>query len=124
MQPWRQPLLELLKARTFSFGRFTLASGKESSYYINSKKVLFHSQSVALLGEALWGPTKRPEHPGGRRSGGRAHPDGRRRGAEPITSTAGPPWRASSSASRPKDHGSKERIEGVLPAGARGDRGR
>src|SRR6266849_1107821 len=57
-QSSRQRLLELFRNRAFSFGRFTLASGKESTYYINSKKVLFHSETVALLGEALWELTK------------------------------------------------------------------
>ena len=52
--PSRRRLLELFKARAVSFGHFTLASGKESTYYINSKKALFHSEAVALLGEALF----------------------------------------------------------------------
>src|SRR5437588_793844 len=54
----RRRLLELFKARAFSFGRFTLASGKESTYYINSKKALFNSEAVALLGEVLWEATR------------------------------------------------------------------
>jgi orotate phosphoribosyltransferase len=54
----RARLLELFKARAVSFGRFTLASGKESSYYINSKKALFHSEAVWLLGDMLWELTK------------------------------------------------------------------
>ena len=48
----RARLLELFKARAVSFGRFTLASGKESTYYINSKKVLFnavHSLRIASI---------------------------------------------------------------------------
>ena len=58
MPPSRQRLLELFRSRAFSFGRFTLASGKESTYYVNSKKALFYSEAVALLGEALWEETK------------------------------------------------------------------
>src|SRR6516225_9328601 len=54
----RARLLELFKARAFSFGRFTLASGKESTYYINSKKALFNSEAVWLLGDVLWDLTK------------------------------------------------------------------
>ena len=50
----RTRLLELVRTRAFSFGDFTLASGKKSTYYINSKKILFHSESVSLIGEALW----------------------------------------------------------------------
>jgi orotate phosphoribosyltransferase len=58
LDPVRQRLLELFKARAFSFGRFTLASGKESTYYVNSKKALFHSETVALLGDVLWEMTR------------------------------------------------------------------
>jgi orotate phosphoribosyltransferase len=54
----RARLLEIFKARAFSFGHFTLASGKESSYYINSKKALFNSEAVWLLGDVLWDLTK------------------------------------------------------------------
>src|SRR5438876_10750191 len=49
-----QRLLELFRARAMAFGQFTLASGKTSTYYINSKKVLFHSEAAALLGEAIY----------------------------------------------------------------------
>jgi orotate phosphoribosyltransferase len=56
--PARQRLLELFKARAVSLGRFTLVSGKESTYYIKSKKVLFHSEAVACLGEVLWELTR------------------------------------------------------------------
>jgi orotate phosphoribosyltransferase len=54
----RSRLLELLKARAVAFGDFTLASGKKSSYYINSKKVLFHGEAIALLGELLYDATR------------------------------------------------------------------
>src|SRR5262249_4434566 len=54
----RKRLLDLFKERAFSFGRFKLASGKEGTYYINSKKAFFNSEVVALLGEALWDLTK------------------------------------------------------------------
>ena len=57
-QQARARLLELFRDRAVSFGRFTLASGKESSYYINSKKALFNSEAVALLAEMLWDMTK------------------------------------------------------------------
>jgi orotate phosphoribosyltransferase len=54
----RARLLELFKTRAVSFGHFTLASGKTSSYYINSKKALFNSEVVRLLGAALWDLTR------------------------------------------------------------------
>ena len=58
MSDVRARLLELFKTRAVSFGEFTLASGQKSSYYINSKKVLFHSEAAWLLGEMLWQATQ------------------------------------------------------------------
>src|SRR5262245_22704579 len=57
MNDHRTRLLELYKSRAVSFGRFQLASGKSSSYYINSKKALFHSEAAWLLGEAIYQAT-------------------------------------------------------------------
>src|SRR4051794_20733510 len=54
----RQRLLRLFEERAVSFGRFTLASGKESTYYINSKKAIFNAEAIWLLGDALWEATK------------------------------------------------------------------
>src|SRR6516225_4490383 len=54
----RVRLLNLFKSRAFSFGDFTLASGKKSTYYVNSKKAIFYSEAVGLLGELLWEMTK------------------------------------------------------------------
>src|SRR5437764_678645 len=53
----RARLLDVFRERAFAFGTFTLASGKTSSYYVNSKKAIFHSEVVALLAEALWEKT-------------------------------------------------------------------
>jgi|SRR5579883_585202 len=50
----RDRLKELFRARALQFGDFTLASGKKSSYYVNSKKVLFHAEAITLLGELLY----------------------------------------------------------------------
>jgi orotate phosphoribosyltransferase len=54
----RSRLLELFKSRAVSFGKFKLASGKESTFYINSKQVLFHSEAAWLLGELIWQETR------------------------------------------------------------------
>jgi orotate phosphoribosyltransferase len=54
----RSRLLALFRSRAVAFGDFTLASGKKSSYYINSKKVLFHGEAIALLGELLYDATR------------------------------------------------------------------
>jgi orotate phosphoribosyltransferase len=113
----RQRLLELFKTRAFSFGRFKLASGKESSYYVNSKKALFHSEAAALLGEALWERTRdlNIQAIGGLEVGAipmataavvRYHQEGRALEGFFVRKQA-------------KGHGSQDLLEGVLPAGAR-----
>jgi orotate phosphoribosyltransferase len=113
----RQRLLELFKARAVSFGRFTLASGKESTYYINSKKALFHSEAVALLAEALYDLT----HDLDIQAVG-----GLEVGAIPMATAtvlryhqAGRELEGFFVRKQAKAHGSQERIEGVLPPGAR-----
>jgi orotate phosphoribosyltransferase len=54
----RDRLRDLFQQRALQFGDFTLASGKKSTYYVNSKKVLFHAEAITLLGELLYGVTK------------------------------------------------------------------
>jgi orotate phosphoribosyltransferase len=53
----RDRLRELFRERALQFGDFTLASGKKSTYYVNSKKVLFHAEAISLLGELLYETT-------------------------------------------------------------------
>jgi orotate phosphoribosyltransferase len=113
----RRRLLELFKARAFSFGHFKLASGKESTYYVNSKKALFNSECVALLADALWELTRdlNVQAVGGLEVGAiplatalvmRAHQEGR-------------PLEGFFVRKQAKGHGSQERIEGVLPPSSR-----
>src|SRR5262249_38089862 len=54
----RARLLQIFRDRALSFGRFTLASGKESSYYVNSKQAIFNSEAVWLLADLLWERTR------------------------------------------------------------------
>src|SRR5215216_1279644 len=112
----RRRILDLVKSRAVSFGRFTLASGKTSSYYINSKKVLFHSESAALLGEALWDLTRDLDVQA---------VGGLEVGAIPLATACvmryhqeGRPLEGFFVRKQPKGHGSQERVEGVLPPGA------
>ena len=113
----RARLLELFKARAFSFGRFTLASGKESTYYVNSKKALFNGEAVWLLAEVLYDLTKdlNVQAVGGPEVG-----------AIPIAAavalryhTAGRAVEGFFVRKQAKAHGSQERVEGVLRPGDR-----
>jgi orotate phosphoribosyltransferase len=113
----RARLLHLFKSRAVTFGRFTLASGKESTYYINSKKALFHSEAIWLLADLLWEMTRALDiqAAGGLEVGAipmaaalaqRYHEEGRTLEGFFVRKQA-------------KGHGSQERIEGGLQAGMR-----
>jgi orotate phosphoribosyltransferase len=113
----RPRLLEIFKTRAVSFGKFTLASGKESSYYINSKKAIFNSEAVWLLGDVLWDMTRDLDIQaiGGLEVGAipmataavqRYHQEGRTLEGFFVRKQA-------------KGHGSQERIEGGLRRGFR-----
>lgn len=113
----RARLLELFKSRAVSFGQFTLASGKQSSYYINSKKALFHGEAIWLLGDVLWDMTRdlNVQAIGGLEVGAipmavaaglRYHEEGRTMEGFFVRKQA-------------KDHGSQERIEGLVKRGDR-----
>jgi orotate phosphoribosyltransferase len=115
MSTSRSRLLSLFKERAVFFGRFTLASGKESNYYINSKKAIFNSEVVWLLGDVLWEMTKdlNLQAMGGLEVGAipmataaaqRYHQEGRSLEGFFVRKQA-------------KGHGSQERVEGVVKAG-------
>jgi orotate phosphoribosyltransferase len=110
-------LLELFKTRAVSFGRFKLASGKESTYYINSKKVLFNAEAVWLLGDILWELTNdlNIQAIGGLEIG-----------AIPMATAAvlhyhmhGRPLEGFFVRKQTKDHGSQQRVEGIVQPGCR-----
>lgn len=113
----RGRLKELYLARAVSFGTFTLASGKTSTYYINSKKVLFHGEAIALLGELLYQATSDlPIQAIG----------GLEVGAIPMAAAAAMRYHQHGRAiegffvrKEAKGHGSKQRVEGEVKAGDR-----
>lgn len=113
----RQRLLELFKSRAVAFGDFTLASGKKSTYYINSKKALFHGEAIALLGEMLYEATCDLDFQA---------IGGLEVGAIPMATAAvlrfqeaGKTLEGFFVRKQVKDHGSKERLEGQVQAGDR-----
>jgi orotate phosphoribosyltransferase len=113
----RTRLLELFRQRAVFLGKFTLASGKESTYYINSKKVLFNAEAIWLLGEVLWQLTRDLDIQA---------IGGLEIGAIPMATAAalryhehGRPLEAFFVRKLVKEHGSQERVEGVIKAGWR-----
>jgi orotate phosphoribosyltransferase len=113
----RKRLLELYKSRAVSFGKFTLASGKESTYYINSKKVLFNAEAVWLLGDVLWDMTNDLEIQA---------IGGLEVGAIPMATAASLHYHMHGRAlegffvrKQAKEHGTQQRVEGVVRPGDR-----
>ena len=117
MSTARDQLLQAFKARAFSFGDFTLASGKKSSYYVNSKKAIFNGDVVNLLSEVLWEMTKEMNLDAA---------GGLEVGAIPMAAVLAQRYAMHGKAlegffvrKQQKEHGAKERVEGVLKPGMR-----
>ncbi len=110
-------LLQLLKDRSFTRGRFRLASGGVSDYFIDGKMTEVYSEAVPLIGEALYERTKglNIEAIGGLEVG-----------AVPLTTAAvfsyalhGRKMEGFWVRAKPKDHGTQKLIEGNLKPGSR-----
>lgn len=113
----RERLLQLFRERALQFGEFTLASGKKSNYYINSKKVLFHAETISLIGEHLYELTKDLDIQA---------IGGLEVGAIPMAAAALAAYHRHGRSlegffvrKKAKDHGSRELIEGEVRAGDR-----
>src|SRR5713226_503758 len=106
----RSSLLDLFKSRALFFGNFTLASGKQSTYYINSKKAIFNAEALWLMGEVIYQMT---------RAMNLQALGGPEVGAIPLATAAamryrehGQPIEAFYVRKQAKGHGSKEMVEG------------
>jgi orotate phosphoribosyltransferase len=111
----RRRLLDLFKSRAVFFGNFTLASGKQSTYYINSKKAIFNAEAVWLLGEVIYQLT---------RTMNLQALGGPEVGAIPMATAAamryhehGQSIEAFYVRKQAKEHGSKEMVEGIVRPG-------
>jgi orotate phosphoribosyltransferase len=111
----RRRLLDLFKSRAVFFGNFTLASGKQSTYYINSKKAIFNAEAVWLLGEVIYQMT---------RTMNLQALGGPEVGAIPMATAAamryhehGQSIEAFYVRKQAKGHGSKEMVEGIVKPG-------
>lgn len=49
-----QELVKLIRKLSYKEGKFTLASGKESSFYVDIKNVSLHPQGARLIGRLTW----------------------------------------------------------------------
>ena len=115
----RDLLLSLLVQRSIRLGRFTLASGARSTYYVDARATTMTAQGLSLVGRVCLSYLRRasldPTHVGGLTMG-----------ADPIAYAIarqswddGRPMDAFSVRKDPKDYGTRRRIEGGLPQDAR-----
>jgi orotate phosphoribosyltransferase len=119
MENEREQLRQLLKSRSLMFGEFTLASGKKSNFYFDSKL-------TTLLPDGAW-LTAREVLRSIRENGIEADAiGGLTLGADPIvcpvaalSHTEGPALRAFIVRKEAKEHGTGRRIEGKLAPGSR-----
>ncbi len=111
----RGRLVELFKSRAVFFGNFTLVSGKQSTYYINSKKAIFNAEALWLMGEVIYQMT---------RTMNLQALGGPEVGAIPMATAAamryhehGQSMEAFYVRKQAKGHGSKEMVEGIVKPG-------
>ena len=119
MENEREQLRVLLKAESLIFGDFTLASGKKSTFYFDSKRTTLRSDGAWLTAREILRLIR--EH--------RIEADaigGLTLGADPIvcpvaalSHAEGPTLRAFIVRKEAKDHGTGRRIEGNLAPGSR-----
>lgn len=122
----RDQLLRLLVQHSFQYSAepiFTLASGRQSHYYINCKKTTFMPEAMPLLGRLFFEQIKAVELRDGKRIDAVG---GLTLGADPIayaiayhSALAGEPIQAFSVRKEPKGHGTQKWVEGFEQSGAR-----
>jgi orotate phosphoribosyltransferase len=110
-QDLRKRLFDLISERSFRRGRFTLASGKESTYYFDSKPTMLHPEGAALLAELIVRELDGVEAD---------CVGGLEMGAVPLIAPVaakslekGRPLHGFFVRKAPKDHGTRQRIEGL-----------
>jgi orotate phosphoribosyltransferase len=111
----RERLFDLIKDRSFRRGDFTLASGKKSAYYFDSKSTMLHPEGASLLAELILDELRdvKADCVGGFEMG-----------AVPLIAPvamksveAGRPLHGFFVRKAPKDHGTKQRVEGLDMSG-------
>ncbi len=119
MENEREQLRLLLKAESLMFGDFTLASGKKSTFYFDSKRTTLRSDGAWLTAREILRLVR--EHRIEAEAIG-----GLTLGADPIVCPVaalshvdGPKLRAFIVRKEAKEHGTGRQIEGNLPKGSR-----
>jgi orotate phosphoribosyltransferase len=111
----RQSLIELVRRQALEFGNFTLASGKQATFYLDCRRVTLDPRGANLIGEGILEllANDLPDAVGGMAIG-----------ADPITAATitlagqrGLPLRGFIVRKEPKGHGKGRDVEGPVEAG-------
>ncbi len=112
----KQALVELVREKALKFGRFTLASGKEATYYLDGKQVTLDPAGARLVAEGLLDLLTGGEMP--------AAVGGMSIGADPITAAVvtmsavrNTPIAGFMVRKQAKGHGTNQYIEGPVKPG-------
>jgi len=108
----RQRLFEILKKEAFSFGKFILSSGKESSFYLDARRVTLNAEGAYLCGKIILEMVKNDKFDA---------IGGPTLGAEPLVGALGVlsfeashPVNTFIIRKAPKAHGKQQQVEGPL----------
>ncbi len=107
----RSRLLELLRSRSFARKKVTLASGRESDFFIDVKQTALTAEGHALVGQLMFemiAATWKPDAIAGVELGGCSLASA----VSLVSFTSGSPLDALYVRKEAKDHGSKRLIEG------------
>lgn len=115
----RSALLELIQSEALQRGEFTLASGKQASYYLDCRNVTLHPQGANLIAagmlDVIQSAGELPDAVGGMAIG-----------ADPITAAIvtlagqrGLPLKGFMVRKEPKGHGTGKQVEGPVKPGGR-----
>src|SRR5512136_2236088 len=112
----KNALIALVRQKALRFGQFTLASGKQATYYLDGKQVTLDPAGALLVAEGLLDMLCRGPMP--------AAIGGMSIGADPITAAVvtmsavrGTPLRGFMVRKEAKGHGTNQYIEGPVQPG-------
>lgn len=112
----RQALVELVRQKALKFGQFTLASGKQATYYLDGKQVTLDATGARMIGEGLLDLIAKGTPP--------AAVGGMSIGADPITAAVitiagirGTPLKGFMVRKEAKGHGTNKFVEGPVQPG-------
>ena len=112
----KQALIELVRQKALKFGSFTLASGKQATYYLDGKQVTLDPQGARLVAEGILDMLVSESMP--------AAIGGMSIGADPITAAVvtmsavrGTPVAGFMVRKESKGHGTEQYVEGPVESG-------